>query len=75
MDPQVFLTLGSFLKWIGIVASPVLLLPLLVLVIPAPLHKAGQTLADGLDRSLDWVLRAAMLAAILLFMLQLAAAA
>lgn len=71
MDPQVFLTFGSFLKWIGIVASPVLLLPLLILVIPGPLHKAGQTLADGLDRSLDWVLRAAMLAAVLLFMLQL----
>jgi TRAP-type mannitol/chloroaromatic compound transport system permease small subunit len=71
MDPQIFLTLGSFLKWIGIVASPLLLLPLLILVIPRPLHRAGQKLADGLDRSLDWVLRAAMLAAILLFMLQL----
>ena len=71
MDPQIFLTLGSFLKWIGIVASPLLFLPLLILVIPRPLHRAGQTLADGLDRSLDWILRAAMLAAILLFMLQL----
>ena len=71
MDPQVFLTIGSFLKWIGLVASPLLLLPLFILIIPRPLHGAGQTLAKGLDRSLDWSLRAAMLAAILLFMLQL----
>lgn len=71
MDPQVFLTIGSFLKWIGLVASPLLLLPLFILIIPRPLHGAGQTLANGLDRSLDWSLRAAMLAAILLFMLQL----
>lgn len=71
MDPQVFLTIGSFLKWIGLIASPVLLFPLFILVIPKPLHDAGERLANGLDVAIEWALRAAMLAAILLFLLQL----
>ncbi|MAN75570.1 MAG: TRAP transporter permease DctQ [Henriciella sp.] len=71
MDPQVFLTIGSFLKWIGLIASPLLLFPLFILVIPKPLHDAGERLANGLDAAIEWALRAAMLAAILLFLLQL----
>ena len=71
MDPQVFPTIGSFLKWIGLIASPLLLFPLFILVIPKPLHDAGERLAKGLDAAIEWALRAAMLAAILLFLLQL----
>ena len=71
MDAQTFLTLGTFLKWVGIVLAPVLLFPLAILIVPRPLHAAGQTLSRHLDAAIEGALRIAAAAALLLFLLQL----
>jgi TRAP-type mannitol/chloroaromatic compound transport system permease small subunit len=72
MDADLFLTIGTFLKWIGMVLLPVLLLPLFILIIPKPLQSAGKALARQMDDAIEWVLKIAMFAAVLLFILQLA---
>ena len=71
MDPSVFLTLGTTLKWLGIIASPLLLLPLLQLIIPKPLHKISTAISQAIDRLTGWVLAAAMVAAVALVFFQL----
>lgn len=71
MDAQLFLTIGGFLNWIGLILSPLLLFPLFVLVMPRPLHRPAARLCASLDEALEWALRLAMGAAVLLFLLQL----
>lgn len=71
MDAQLFLTIGGFLNWIGLILSPFLLFPLFVLVMPRPLHRPAARLSASLDEALEWALRLAMSAAVLLFLLQL----
>ncbi len=71
MDAQLLLTIGGFLNWIGLVLSPLLLFPLFVLVMPGPLHRPAARLSASLDEALEWALRMAMGAAVLLFLLQL----
>ena len=71
MDPSVFLTLGTALKWLGIIASPLLLLPLFQLIIPKLLHRLSTALSTAIDRMTGWVLAAAMAAAVALVFFQL----
>lgn len=71
MDASIFLTIGGFLNWIGLILSPLLLFPLFVLVVPKPLHRPASRLSSSLDGALEWALRAAMVAAVVLFVVQL----
>lgn len=71
MDPNLFLTLGTGLKWIGLVLSPLLLLPLMLLVVPNLFHKIAERISGTIDRLTGWVLAAAMAAAVALIFLQL----
>lgn len=72
MAPEFFLTLGSFLKWIGIILLPLLLLPLLTLVMPKAFGRVSLALSHQIDRVTNGFLSVAMVAAVCLFLLQLA---
>lgn len=71
MDPNLFLTLGTGLKWIGLILSPLLLLPLVLLVFPSLFHKIAERISGAIDGLTGWVLAAAMAAAVALVFLQL----
>ena len=72
MEPEVFLRLGAFLKWIGIVLLPVFLLPLLTLALPRPFTSLSRALYPQIDRATRWALYAAIACAIALVLIQLA---
>lgn len=72
MEPEIFLRIGAFLKWVGIVLIPVFLLPLLTLVLPGVFSAASRTLRNHIDEVTQWVLRAAALFALALVVFQLA---
>lgn len=72
MDVAFFLRLGEFLKWIGLILTPLLLLPLVTLVIPSLTASVSRYLATQIDRATRWALNAAMACAVALFLLQLA---
>jgi TRAP-type mannitol/chloroaromatic compound transport system permease small subunit len=72
MDPQVFLTLGTVLKWTGIALLPLFLLPLIILVLPGRLDSLAQRLASLIDRISGGALGLAMGACVLLIFAQLA---
>ncbi|MGB3626330.1 MAG: TRAP transporter small permease subunit [Henriciella sp.] len=72
MSAETFLTLGSFLKWIGIILLPLLLLPLLTLVAPKAFARLSLILSEQIDRVTSAFLSVAIVAAICLFLLQLA---
>lgn len=72
MDPDLFLRLGAFLKWVGIVLLPVFLLPLLTLAVPAPFTAPSKALYPQIDRVTRWALNIAIVCAIALVLLQLA---
>lgn len=72
MDAEVFLALGTGLKWLGWALLPLFLLPLLILAAPRPLAGVGTWLSRKIDRLTEGVLMAAVASAILLIFTQLA---
>lgn len=72
MDADIFLRIGVFLKWIGIFLIPVFLLPLLTLVLPNIFAGPSRILQQQIDRGTRWALYAAIVAAVLLVLIQLA---
>lgn len=71
MDPDLFLRLGTFLKWIAIVLLPVFAVPLFQLVLPRTTRHVSDFLVASIDRTTQWALNIAMVCAALLFLLQL----
>lgn len=71
MDPSTFLAIGGALKWLGLVALPLLLLPLLILVVPGPFAGVGRRLSQFIDRLTTGALGAAIFAALVLVFAQL----
>ena len=72
MDANVFLEFGAFLKLVGLILSPVLLLPLLVLIAPKPLAPAAHIVSKVMDGITGVALVSAMLSALLLLVSMLA---
>ena len=72
MDASVFLEFGAFLKLVGLILSPVLLLPLLVLIAPKPLAPAAHIVSKVMDGITGVALVSAMLSALLLLVSMLA---
>ncbi len=72
MDTQIFLTLGTALKWVGIGLLPLFALPLIVLTLPGLLDRLAARLAALIDRVSGFALGGAMFAGLLLVFAQLA---
>ncbi|MEQ9315229.1 MAG: TRAP transporter small permease subunit [Henriciella sp.] len=71
MGAETFLVLGSFLKWVGIVLLPLLLLPLLTLIVPKPFSGIAQFVSSQIDRTTSVFLSVAIVAAVGLVLFQL----
>jgi TRAP-type mannitol/chloroaromatic compound transport system permease small subunit len=71
MDPHIFLTVGTALKWIGIALLPLFALPLVVLAVPRLLDGFAKRLIDLIDRISGGALGIAMVCGVLLVFLQL----
>lgn len=71
MSAEFFLHLGTFLKWIGICALPLFLLPLLSLASPALTEKLSLRIIALIDRFTSFVLGAAIASAVTLLVAQL----
>jgi len=69
---DLFLTLGTALKWAGLVLSPLLLLPFFVLVMPKPLGAWSERLIKIIDRTSQIALTAAKRLAVIMVLAQLA---
>ena len=67
-----FLTLGTVIKWAGWLASPLLLLPLVVLALGRPVAPVAETLSRFLDRISGAALGFAMVMSVLMLAAQLA---
>jgi TRAP-type mannitol/chloroaromatic compound transport system permease small subunit len=72
MDSQVFLTLGTALKWAGIVCLPLFALPLLILAVPKILDTPARRISAFIDAVSGTALGAAMISALILVFAQLA---
>ena len=68
---ELFLTLGTVIKWIGFALSPLLLLPLIIVISPKPLIRAGQTLCRILDGISHSALTIANVLAVLMVITQI----
>lgn len=71
MDPHIFLTIGTVLKWAGIAALPLFLLPLIVLSVPRLADGLAKRLIAVIDRVSGSALGIAMVCGVLLVFLQL----
>ncbi len=71
MDSQLFPLLGTGLKWLGLLALPLFLLPLLVLVLPRLTQRIATPLFKTIDRITGFALAGAMVAAVSLIVFQL----
>ncbi len=71
MSPDIFLTLGTGLKWAGILASPLLLLPLLVLIVPKPLAGFAKSLISIIDSVSGFAFGGAIISALILMFSQI----
>jgi len=71
MDPHIFLTFGTGLKWLGIALLPLFTLPLIVLAVPRLLDGAAKRLIALIDRISGGALGIAMVCGVLLVFLQL----
>jgi TRAP-type mannitol/chloroaromatic compound transport system permease small subunit len=71
MDPHIFLTLGTALKWAGIALLPLFVLPLIVLAVPRLLDNTAKRLIALIDRLSGGALGIAMVCGVLLVFLQL----
>ncbi len=72
MDTQIFLTLGTALKWVGICLLPVLALPLIVLAAPRLVEGPAKALSRWIDGISGFALGAAMISGVILIFAQLA---
>lgn len=72
MDPNIFLTLGTGLKWVGLALLPLFALPLIALALPGLLDGAARRLAALIDRISGAALGAAMVSGLVLLFAQLA---
>ena len=71
MSPEIFLSLGTGLKWGGIILSPILLLPLIVTIWPEPVDRVSRQISHLIDRITSYSLAAAIASALLLVFAQL----
>ena len=71
MEADLFLRLGTFVKWVGICLLPLFLLPLLTLVAPGSFARLSQWTSAQIDRATGWVLNASIICAVALVMFQL----
>lgn len=71
MSPEIFLTLGGALKWLGLALSPLLLLPLIVTIWPDPVERIAKWLSARIDAVFGWALGGAIAGAIILVGAQL----
>lgn len=71
MSPEIFLTLGGALKWLGLALSPLLLLPLIVTIWPDPVGRIAKWLSARIDAVSGWALGGAIAGAIILVGAQL----
>ncbi len=71
MSPEIFLTLGGALKWLGLALSPLLLLPLIVTIWPDPVERIAKWLSARIDAVSGWALGGAIAGAIILVGAQL----
>ncbi len=69
---QAFQQIGGALQWAGLIASPLLLLPLATLLLPGVFNRIAKPLHSVIDRISGIALNAAMLFAFLMIMTQLA---
>ncbi len=69
---ELFLIFGDVLRWIGVALSPLFLAPIAVLAAPSIVGRLSETLVVWLDRFSGWALGAAMGAAVLMVVAQLA---
>ncbi|RAN38238.1 TRAP transporter small permease subunit [Hyphomonas pacifica] len=71
MSADIFLTLGGWLNWLGLLLSPLLLLPLIVAIWPEPVEGLAKWLSRRIDAVSGWALGGAITSAIILVMAQL----
>lgn len=71
MTPELCLLLGTIIKWIGFILSPLLLLPLLALAAPKPLAPIASALSSAIDRLSGFALSGAVLSTLILLIAQL----
>ncbi len=71
MTPEIFLTLGGWLNWLGVALSPLLVLPLLVTIWPEPVERLAKWLSARIDAVSGWALGGAIASAIILVGAQL----
>lgn len=68
---EAFLTIGHVLRWVGLAASPILLLPVLLLMLPGKTSHFADRVFTILDRITGIALSAAMTAGVLMVLAQL----
>lgn len=66
MSPDFFLSLGGALNWLGLALSPLLALPLIVLIWPEPVERFAKWLSARIDAVSGWALGGAITSAIIL---------
>ena len=71
MSPEIFLTLGGWLKWLGLALSPLLVLPLVITIWPEPVERIAKWLIARIDALSSWALGGAIASAIILVGAQL----
>ena len=71
MSPDFFLSLGGALNWLGLALSPLLALPLIVLIWPDPVERFAKWLSARIDAVSGWALGGAIASAIILVGAQL----
>lgn len=72
MSAEIFLTLGEWLKWLGVALSPLLVLPLVVTIWPEPVEPFSKWLSARIDAVSGWALGGAIASALVLVFAQLA---
>lgn len=68
---ELFLTIGTALKWTGFALSPLLLLPILTLISPAAFARPATFLTSALDRVSNTALTLANVLAVLMVLVQI----
>lgn len=71
MSPEIFLVFGGWLKWAGLILSPLLLLPLIVTVWAEPVARPAKWISDRIDAVSGYALGAAIFSALVLVGAQL----
>lgn len=71
MDPQLFLTLGGWLKWAGFICLPLFIIPLVTLILPDLTEGLSKGLVSIIEKITDVALVISIAASILLLFFQL----